>query len=252
MDNQIREVIRYILESRCLVVLTGAGVSTESGISDFRSPDGIYARWDRNRVFDLDYFRRDPAYFYRFAKEELYRFDSIEPNQTHHLLALLEEKGLLKMLLTQNIDGLHQKAGSRTIIELHGGITEGHCLKCHKAFTANDIREEMDRSPVPTCDACGGILKPDIVFFGETLDPSNVKKALLWSEKADVFLVLGSSLMVHPAGYLPEVAKRSGTLLVIVDQHDTAHDDIADYKLEMRLGDFSKALYEAFMNPGDR
>ncbi|NLZ12790.1 MAG: NAD-dependent protein deacylase, partial [Thermotogaceae bacterium] len=130
MDNQIREVIRYILESRCLVVLTGAGVSTESGISDFRSPDGIYARWDRNRVFDFDYFRRDPAYFYRFAKEELYRFDSIEPNQTHHLLALLEEKGLLKMLLTQNIDGLHQKAGSRTIIELHGGITEGHCLKC--------------------------------------------------------------------------------------------------------------------------
>ena len=118
MDNRIWEVVRRIEESQALVVLTGAGVSTDSGISDFRSPDGLYSRWDRNLVFNIDYFHQDPTYFYRFAKEELYRFDSIEPNVTHRLLALLESEGYLKMLITQNIDGLHQKAGTRAIIEL--------------------------------------------------------------------------------------------------------------------------------------
>jgi len=246
MADQIREVIRHIAESHSLVALTGAGVSTDSGISDFRSKGGVYARWDRNRVFNLDYFHRDPAYFYRFAREELYRFDSIEPNVTHRLLAFLEEKGYLKTLITQNIDGLHQRAGNRSVIELHGGIAQGHCLKCFKAVSAKEIKDKIDRFPVAACDHCGGLVKPDIVFFGEALDPEIVQRATVSSEKADLFLVLGSSLVVYPAARLPEMAKRQGAILVIVDRQDTAHDDIADYKLEIPLKDFSNALYEVF------
>jgi len=249
MDNRIWEVVRRIEESQALVVLTGAGVSTDSGISDFRSPDGLYSRWDRNLVFNIDYFHQDPTYFYRFAKEELYRFDSIEPNVTHRLLALLESEGYLKMLITQNIDGLHQKAGTRAIIELHGGVSQGHCQKCGKAVPAERIKEAIARAPVARCDDCGGLVKPDVIFFGEALDTSNMENAFYWSRKADVFLVLGSSLQVYPAGYLPEVAKRSGAYLAIVDQQDTAQDDIADRKLVMPLRDFSEALYGVFSSP---
>ncbi len=248
MADQIREVIRHILGSQTLVALTGAGVSTDSGISDFRGKGGVYARWDRNRVFDLDYFHKDPAYFYRFAREELYRFDSIEPNVTHRLLAYLEEKGCLKTLITQNIDGLHQRAGNTSVLELHGGIARGHCLKCLKGYSAKEIKDKIDCFPVARCDQCEGLVKPDIVFFGEALDPEIIQRAMVSSETADLFLVMGSSLVVYPAAHLPEVAKRRGAILVIVDQQDTAHDDIADYKLEIPLKDFSKALYEAFSN----
>jgi len=199
---------------RCshLVALTGAGVSTAAGIPDFRGPQGLYVtrRYDPDRVFDISAFRRDPAPFYEFTRDFLSVVDAIEPTVTHRFLAALESTGTLHALITQNIDPLHQRAGSRRVISVHGGYWTSHCLGCGRRFSLDEMRVKVREQPVPRCE-CRAVIKPDVVFFGETVH--GLDAALAAAAASDLMLVLGSSLTVYPAAWLPQSA--GGDVVVV-------------------------------------
>jgi len=197
-----------------VVALTGAGISTAAGIPDFRGPQGLYVtrRYDPEATFDIAAFRRDPAPFYEFTRDFLGVIHNIEPTFSHHFLADLEVQGKLTTVVTQNIDTLHQKAGSKDVISVHGDYWTSHCLACRKNFELAQMEEMVREVPVPQCP-CGGVIKPDIVFFGEAVhDLDHAASAVAAS---DLLLVLGSSLAVYPAAFLPEHA---GGEVVVVNQ----------------------------------
>jgi len=196
-----------------IAALTGAGISTAAGIPDFRGPKGLYVtrQYDPERTFDINYFDRDPSYFFAFARDFIQLVERIRPTLSHRFLAELEARGKLTAVITQNIDGLHQTAGSRRVIEVHGSIRGGHCRRCGQEYAYERLRAEVLAGDVVHCDACGGVVKPDIVFFGEAVrgmdDASRVAAA------ADLFLVIGSSLTVYPAALLPQYAR--GQVIVV-------------------------------------
>ena len=195
-----------------IVALTGAGISTAAGIPDFRGPQGLYVtrRYDPEAVFNISAFRRDPAPFYEFTRDFLGVIHTIEPTFTHRFLADLEARGKLTAVVTQNIDSLHQKAGSEAVISVHGDYWTSHCLACRKDFELAQMEEMVREVPVPQCP-CGGVIKPDIVFFGEAVrDLDHAASAVAAS---DLLLVLGSSLAVYPAAFLPEQA--GGDVVVV-------------------------------------
>ena len=200
---------RLIAGSRRIVALTGAGISTAAGIPDFRSPNGLYVtrRYDPWRVFDIDGFHDDPSYFYEFACDFVTLAKDINPTFTHHFLAKLERQGRVAGIATQNIDMLHQQAGSATIVELHGSYGTAVCLRCGRDYRQlayawwDEVMRESRRPPVAYCRYCGGVLKPDIVFFGEPVTVYDAAEELVAS--CDLLLVLGSSLNVTPASLLP-------------------------------------------------
>ncbi len=195
-----------------IVVLTGAGISTAAGIPDFRGPQGLYVTrsYDPERVFDIAAFRREPAPFFEFTRDLMSVLDTIEPTFTHLFLAELEAEGKVRALITQNIDPLHQQAGSRVVIPIHGGYWTSHCLDCDQSFKLGDLQEMLGEMAVPLCE-CGGLVKPDVVFFGEAVD--GIDAAVEAVHEADLMLVLGSSLMVYPAAFLPQHA-RSDVIVV--------------------------------------
>src|SRR6056297_3543966 len=204
-------------ESNNTVVLTGAGVSTDSGIPDFRSPSGAYARWDSNRVFDIGSFREDPGYFFDYAREELFPFAEKRPNPTHVLLARLERLGKVKAVITQNIDRLHQRAGSSNVLEIHGTMETSHCLRCGASFSFEAMKEKVYSEKIPRCP-CGGVVKPDIVFFGEPLPEETIRASVAYAGQAGLFITMGTSLVVYPAAAIPMEAKEAGAKLVIVNR----------------------------------
>ena len=208
------------------VVLTGAGISTLSGIPDFRGVGGLYQRKDidAGRLFDIDCFRRDPSYYYRHSKDFLYNLDEKEPNVVHTALARLEEKGLIHAVITQNIDLLHQKAGSKKVLELHGSPREHYCMKCGKSWDFETIARKVRAGEVPSCDKCGGIVKPRIVFFGEGLPEYDLTEAEREARRADLMLVLGTSLTVYPAAAVPEVTLQCGGKVAIINRDPTHLD----------------------------
>jgi NAD-dependent deacetylase len=208
-----------IKHSKALVVLTGAGVSTAAGIPDFRGPQGLYVtrRYDPEKVFDIRWFSRDPRFFYEFSRDFIDSMIRTGPTLTHQFLANLEKGGHLKGVITQNIDALHQLAGSPKVVELHGSYRSSTCRGCGKHFTDltyawwEKAMRESSRSPVALCPDCGGVLKPDIVFFGEpVLALSDAQKMV---SECDLLLVLGSSLQVTPASLLPHFTTRT-TIIV--------------------------------------
>ena len=213
------------------VVLTGAGISTLSGIPDFRGKNGFYTRTDidTQKIFDINYFRHDPDYYYIHARDFIYNLDQREPNIIHAALARLEQSGRVKAVLTQNIDLLHQKAGSRRVLELHGSPSHHHCLRCRRHYAFTEIVAMLDNGTV-RCEHCGGIVKPDIVFFGEPLDSDILGQADAEACQADLMIVLGSSLTVYPAAGLPETTLRHGGKLVIVNADPTPLDRYAVWK----------------------
>jgi NAD-dependent deacetylase len=213
--------------ARHCVVLTGAGISTLSGIPDFRGKNGIYKRTDidTQKLFDIDYFVRDPDYYYTHARDMFYNLDEKEPNVVHTELARLEAAGIVKAVLTQNIDLLHQKAGSKRVLELHGSPAVHHCLKCGKAYAFDEIVAML--AGKVRCPACGGTIKPDIVFFGEPLNSGILSQAEQEARAADLMIVLGSSLTVYPAAALPEVTLRRGGKLAVVNADPTPLDRLA-------------------------
>ena len=235
-----RELLEKIKASHHVVALTGAGVSTESGIPDFRGPNGLYSKYPEN-IFDIDYFYAEPEGFYRFWREALLPMSEAQPNDAHTLLAELESRSLLEAVITQNIDGLHQKAGSKNVIELHGNIFEYYCTRCGKVRSLESVKKLLESNPVPRCD-CGGLIRPNIVFFGESLPMHALSEATRHARECDLMIVLGSSLVVYPAAQLPIIAKEHGAKLIIVNKGKTGLDDLADFKFDRNLSDFAREL----------
>lgn len=219
-------LIELIRTAKHLVVLTGAGISTLSGIPDFRGKNGFYSRTDidTQKIFDIQAFRREPDYYYRHASDFIYNLDDKEPNIVHLELARMEREGTLKAIITQNIDLLHQKAGSSHVLELHGSPSEHYCLSCGAAFPFSDIVATARRGEVPRCPTCNGVLKPRIVFFGEQLPVDTLAEAQAQAEAADLMLVLGTSLTVYPAAAIPEITLERGGRIAIVNADPTPLD----------------------------
>jgi NAD-dependent deacetylase len=196
---------QLIRGARTIVALTGAGISTAAGVPDFRGPQGIYVtrRYDPEKTFDIRAFRSDPGPFFEFTRDLLAVLDSLEPTFTHCFLAELEQQGKLDRLITQNIDALHERAGSRRVIAVHGGYWTSHCLGCRAAFSLDQVKELLAKMEIPRCE-CGEVVKPDVVFFGEAVH--GLDDAVAAVANADLLLVLGSSLTVYPVAMLPQMA----------------------------------------------
>ena len=220
-------IIEFIKESQYCVALTGAGISTLSGIPDFRGKSGIYNQYDINKIFDYNWFLSDPSYYYKASKDFIYNIEYRKPNIIHFELARLESAGLLKSVITQNIDLLHSRAGSKNVIELHGSPHTHTCLGCGKKYDYSNIAQIVRNDEIPFCNYCKGSIKPDITFFGESLDPSILQYAVEECSKADLILALGTSLVVQPAASLPLYSLENGGSLVIVNESKTPLDEIA-------------------------
>ena len=220
----MNRLVELIQESKHAVVFTGAGASTLSGIRDFRGKNGIYKDFDANKIFDIDYFRRDPSYYYTHAKNFIYDLDSKEPNIVHTECARLEEMGLVKAVVTQNIDLLHQKAGSINVIEVHGSPKIHRCLECGNQYSFAWACRIVNEDRVPHCEACDGLIKPNITFFGEMLPEEALADAVRHARRADLIIVLGSSLVVHPAASIPVYTLENGGKMAIVNDGETPLD----------------------------
>ena len=228
---------RWIGESEKIVFFGGAGVSTESGIPDFRSVDGLYSQkfdYPPETIISHTFFERKPEYFFRFYREKMLPL-GFEPNVTHKVLAKWEEQGKLAAVVTQNIDGLHQKAGSRKVYELHGSVLRNYCLRCGKFHSAEFVK---NAAGVPKC-ACGGTVKPDVVLYEESLDQDTIEKSVRAIYNADLLIVAGTSLTVYPAAGLIQYYR--GNRMVLINRDATPYDSQADLVFHQRLGDiFSK------------
>jgi NAD-dependent deacetylase len=224
--NAVDRLVTLLTNAASCVAFTGAGVSTLSGIADFRGKAGLYTRTDidADKLFDLSYFYYDPWYYYSKTKDFIYALDDTAPNIVHTELARLEERGIVTAVITQNIDLLHQKGGSRRVVEVHGSPVTHRCIKCGKTWPFSEIVPIVMRDEVPSCDVCGGIVKPDITFFGEALPERAIAEAIALAESCDLMLVLGSSLTVQPAASIPVYALRAGADVVIVNDMETPLD----------------------------
>ena len=243
----MQRLIDRLRRAERAVVFTGAGVSTLSGIPDFRSPQGLYRTFDAGKLFDIDSFRKDPAYFYTHARDFIYGLDRHQPNLVHTVCARLERLGRVRGVITQNIDMLHQRAGSRVVWEVHGSPACHHCLNCWHEYAFDAIRAELcaDAACVPHCRACGGVIKPDITFFGERLPEQAFAQSARLAGAADLMLVLGTSLVVQPAASLPQMTLRAGGEIVIVTAGETPYDDRCALRYD-DLAAFAAAVDSAF------
>ncbi|HZG34922.1 MAG TPA: NAD-dependent deacylase [Gaiellaceae bacterium] len=232
------------------VVLTGAGVSTESGIPDFRSPGGLWAEFDPFDYASLASFRRDPVRTWDFYGRRFAFLVEAKPNAAHRTLARLEELGLVQAVVTQNIDLLHEKAGSRDVVEVHGSIRRAVCLRCRAEEALEGVLAQLESRPAPLCPACGDVLKPDVVFFGELLPPAAIERATALAQQARLLLVVGSSLEVHPVAGLPFETLRGGGALAIVNRGPTALDAQADVRLDGSAGEVLQATLAALEGEG--
>ncbi|HRR33006.1 MAG TPA: Sir2 family NAD-dependent protein deacetylase [Kiritimatiellia bacterium] len=223
----MKTLIEKLKQAQCVAAFTGAGVSTLCGIPDFRGPQGLYKQPDAERIFDIGWFRRDPSIYYTGCMELVYGLRRFKPGPVHHALALLERAGIVRGIITQNIDMLHQKAGSKVVYEVHGSPILHHCFKCGREKNFDEICAVLEKMPVPLCELCGGAFKPDITFFGEALPEQALDASIALAQRADLMLVLGSSLVVHPAASIPPLTVRAGGELVIINAQPTPLDHIA-------------------------
>ena len=219
------------------VVLTGAGVSTESGIPDFRSPTGIWADFDPLEYASLDAFRRDPAKVWKFYAPRFAMLTDAEPNAAHRALAELERRGLVTAVVTQNIDLLHERAGSRDVVEVHGSIRTSTCPACGAMHPLTEVVALLEVADAPECSQCGAVLKPDVVFFGERLPVAAIDRAYALAREAGLLLVVGSMLEVWPVAELPIVTQGAGGSVAIVNKGPTAMDQRADLRIEGSAGE---------------
>jgi NAD-dependent deacetylase len=226
------------------VVLTGAGVSTESGIPDFRSPTGLWAQFDPLEYGSIEAFRRDPLKVWSFYKPRVTMLTEAEPNPAHHALAELERLGLVEAVVTQNIDLLHERAGSRAVVEVHGSIRTATCPGCGERYELERVLQLLATAEAPACPACGALLKPDVVFFGELLPPEAIDRAFELARRARLLLVVGSALEVHPVAGLPQETLSAGGELAIVNRGPTAYDRQASLRIEESAGDVLSAVAE--------
>jgi NAD-dependent deacetylase len=252
LDAAIEEAARILSRAGQIVAFTGAGVSTESGIPDFRGDSGLWRRLDP-AIFSLERFTSSAAgraEFWRTVSALSGPIQAARPNDAHIVLAKMFGMGLLEYVITQNIDGLHQRAGipGQRVIELHGNDLQVVCLSCGKRFERSVAEEQLAAgSEDPSCPACGGILKPTVIFFGEMLDKDTLERAFLITQACDAMIVIGSSLQVAPASYVPQLAKRIGAALIIVNFDETPFDYLADVVLRGKAGQLMTRLFERFL-----
>lgn len=220
-EIQAKHCAQLIKEASTITVLTGAGISTAAGIPDFRGPQGLYVtrRYDPEKVFDIDYFLRDPKPFFDFARDFIGLEEKIKPTLAHRFLADLETKGKMKGVITQNIDNLHQRAGSQNVLELHGSFLKSFCWDCEEECSFEEMRSKLLSEEIPKC-SCQGVIKPDIVFFGENV--KCLEEAYKLAEEADLFLVIGTSGVVYPAASIPQAT--FGKIIVV-------NKDVVDLRL---------------------
>ena len=250
--NSFDSFLELLQSSKRVVALTGAGISTLSGIPDFRSSNGIYSKKfgtiSVEELLDISFFKRHPEEFYSWAKDGWYTIDNYKPNIIHHVLHLMEEKNILTDgIFTQNIDSLDIKEGSKNVYELHGSLRESVCLGCGKRYSYKETKEKIGQEGVPRCDYCHSLLKPNIVFYGESLDNSVIAKAYDTFSSVDLAIVLGSSLVVSPASGLPYETIRGGNKLVIVNR-DTTYLDSASSFLFRDLESWGKDMLNYLKN----
>lgn len=247
-EEDVEKAAGIIREAETIVALTGAGISTESGIPDFRSPGkGLWEYVDPMEFSSITSFRSDPAAFYKLAGKLVPVILKARPNKGHKALARLEKNGKLGVVITQNIDNLHQRAGSENVIEVHGNLQRAKCIKCDAEVSVLVLAEKLfQRGEIPPkCDACGkGILKPDVVLFGEKLPEDAISKAWNAAENCDLMLVVGSSLVVQPVNLLPGVALGHGARLIIINNESTHMDPSADVVIHERIGDVLPEIVE--------
>ncbi len=231
--ESVKQLKTWINQSRHIVFFGGAGVSTESGIPDFRSVDGLYHQkydYPPEQILSHSFFIKRPEYFYKFYRDKMLYLDAL-PNITHKKLADLEGKGKMLAVITQNIDGLHQKAGSKKVLELHGSVHRNHCIKCGKFHDINSI---LNAASIPHCD-CGGLIKPDVVLYEEALDEEVMNQSAKAIASADMLIVGGTSLSVYPAAGF--INYYTGSRLVLINKTSTPYDSRAGLLLQCGLGE---------------
>jgi NAD-dependent deacetylase len=229
----IKKVCQLIRNSKSTIVLTGAGMSTESGIPDFRSPkEGLWNKIDPMEALSTDVLYNNPKKFYNVGYKLLLGMKDAKPNHGHKALAEMEKMGFIECIITQNIDGLHQKAGSKNVLEIHGHIRTGSCVKCEKRVNLDVLTEKVENGEIPPkCDICQNILRPDVILFGDNL-PEDFNIAWAKAKKCDLMIVIGSSLSVAPANYLPEMASK----IVIINLEPTPLDNYSDIVVREKIG----------------
>lgn len=239
IDSAIEEAASIIRQSHSAVSLTGAGISTSAGIPDFRSPgEGL---WEKDpskmSLFTAEGFAGDPKGFYEFGKEMLPSFRNAKPTPAHRLLSRLEADGRLRCVITQNIDGLHQKAGSKNVVEVHGSLSTGRCTNsaCAIKFTLEEITREMERGIPPLCPRCRSLIRPNVVLFGEALPEEACQQAIEALRSCDLLLVMGTSLVVYPVADMPGIALEHDARLIIINLQPTHYDARADVLIRSPL-----------------
>ena len=254
MDENINQVAYMIAKAKKVVVFTGAGISTESGIPDFRGPGGLWTKYDPDD-FTIDKFLGSHAtrkkMWQRLREGGL--MEDAMPNAAHYAIVDLEKMGKLSALVTQNVDNLHQKAGSNPALirELHGNMQILVCLNCRERYPIAMVKEKYaDSDNVPTCEYCRGILKPDVIFFGEALPQQTLTQAMREAEECDLMMVIGSSLVVYPAAYVPVQAKQAGADLVIINKGETEQDHQADVRIDAAAGETMTKIINMIKDKG--
>ncbi|MHA1232184.1 MAG: SIR2 family NAD-dependent protein deacylase [Candidatus Helarchaeota archaeon] len=249
-EEQIEKLAELIIKSKYTIVLTGAGISTESGIPDFRSPGtGLWEMVDPIEFGSIDAFEQNQMSFFELAKKLAPTIFSARPNKGHRALAKLEKMGLIKAIITQNIDGLHQRAHSKNVIEVHGNLRECYCMDCRRRFDIWVLAEKFFEKgeAVPSCDYCGGVLRPDVVMFGELLPEKAIRAAYEHADKCDLLIVVGSSLVVAPINTLPARALMHNANLVIINwggAADTHFDSRATLVIRGKAGEILPKVLE--------
>jgi NAD-dependent deacetylase len=227
--GNIELLAKFLANSQRSVAFTGSGISAESGIPTYRGEGGTWTQYDPEKYASIDYFRIDPGYFWKFFREvRLGTVTQASPNAAHLVLAALEQRGTLSSVITQNIDGLHQRAGSNRVLELHGNTTRFYCVRCRMQYRLDQISLLLQSQNVPKCEACAGVLRPDVVLFGELLPDGIMEEASVEAEECDLMLSIGSSLLVYPAAEIPYRAKMAGNILVMINLDPTPLDRLAD------------------------
>lgn len=249
MNDQIEQVAGLILNAKRIVIFVGAGLSTESGIPDFRSPGGVWDKYDPEDFYFQNFLSSEASRekYWQMATEMYEAMRDAKPNQAHLAVAELEKFGKLDCLITQNIDGLHFKAGNspEKVLELHGTAMFVTCLSCNKRYERDAIQGRIAKGEkAPRCDECAGLLKPATISFGQSMPERETREAYERSATCDLFIVIGSSLVVQPAANMPVVAHRNGAKLVIVNRDETACDDIADIMIRDQAGSVMSSVLE--------
>lgn len=234
----IKKAKELIVKAKKIVAFTGAGISVDSGIPDFRSEGGLWKRYDPHEFATYESFVRDPTKFWTMGREIAETILKAQPNQAHKALFELEKQKKLIGIITQNIDNLHQAAGNSEVIELHGNYLRAYCIECKTEYVGKKIHQNVaDGEIPPKCEKCGGVLKSEAILFGEPLPEGPMQKAVSLCRNADLMLVIGTSLSVYPAAFLPQLAKNSGAKIILINLEGTNKDDIADVVLKGRASE---------------